>query len=141
MSEQSSVEGRCLCGAVTMTVAQVDNKLTACHCEMCRRWGGGPLLAVGCDGEVQIQGEEAVGVYDSSPWAERGFCKTCGTHLFYRIKQAQQYHLPLGLFGDAVSPTFIRQYFIDKKPGCYTFAEQTEDLTEAQVFELFAPKD
>lgn len=141
MSEQSSAEGRCLCGAVTMTVAQVGDELTACHCEMCRRWGGGPLLALSCGSDVQIEGADAVGVFDSSQWAERGFCTKCGTHLFYRLKQAQQYHVPLGLFGDAVEPTLSMQVFIDKKPGCYSFAEQTKVLTGAQLFEMFAPKD
>ena len=23
----------------------------------------------------------------SSAWAERGFCKNCGSHLFYRLKE------------------------------------------------------
>jgi hypothetical protein len=141
MSEQSGVEGRCLCGTVTMTVAKTGDELTACHCEMCRRWGGGPLLVMNCSSEVKIEGEEAVGVFDSSPWAERGFCAKCGTHLFYRLKELQQYHVPLGIFGDAVSPTFSMQLFIDKKPSCYSFAEQTQVMTEAQVYEMYAPKD
>jgi len=32
----------------------------------CRRWGGGPLLAVRCGSDVTIEGAGAVGVFDSS---------------------------------------------------------------------------
>ena len=52
-------------------------------------------------------------MFDSSPWAERGFCKTCGTHLFYLLKDAEGFQTPVGLFGDAVAPAFGLQVFID----------------------------
>lgn len=145
LSETSEVEmpakGTCLCGAVTITAAEAGDKLVACHCEMCTTWGGGPLLAVHCGKEVQIDGAESVGVFDSSAWAERGFCKTCGTHLFYRLKEQQSYNVPLGLFRGAVQPTFAMQFFVDRKSPCYSFADKTRMLTEAEVFEMFAPRD
>ena len=37
--------GRCLCGAVTFTCSDVD-EIDCCHCDMCRRWAGGPFFAV-----------------------------------------------------------------------------------------------
>jgi hypothetical protein len=139
MAELTNVKGSCLCGAVTLTAAEIAPHFAACHCGMCRKWGGGPYLAVSCTGELQIDGEENVGVFDSSAWAERGFCTRCGTHLYYRLKQGQRYGIPVGLLdGDLGELAFSRQYFIDKKPDCYSFSEQTETLTEAQVFELFA---
>jgi len=69
----------------------MDTGVGACYCGMCRRWGGGPLLAVDCGTSVRLTGEEHVGVFASSKWAERGFCKQCGSHLFYRLKQNGQY--------------------------------------------------
>ncbi len=140
MSEDSSARGACLCGAVTLVATQVTRELGACHCGMCRRWGGGPLLAVDCGRDVQIEGEDSVAVFDSSPWAERGFCRSCGTHLFYRLKGAQEYQIPVGLFGDSVSPVFELQVFIDRKPEYYAFANDTKEMSEAQVFEMYAPK-
>ena len=83
---------------------------------------------------------DRVAVFDSSQWAERGFCKRCGTHLFYRLKHNQEHNVPLGLFDDAASPAFYLQYFIDKKPAYYTFADKTEEMTEAQIFEKYAPR-
>ncbi|NIT13149.1 MAG: GFA family protein, partial [Candidatus Dadabacteria bacterium] len=52
---------------------------------MCRKWCGGPLMAVNCGTDVTFEGEDNITVYDSSSWAERGFCSGCGSHLFYRL--------------------------------------------------------
>lgn len=139
MSEPNPAQGRCLCGAVTLSVARPASSVGACHCSMCRKWGGGPLLAVECGTEVRIAGEENVSVFDSSPWAQRGFCKHCGTHLFYRLKEPQQYHLPVGLFDEAPEFSFDQQIFIDEKPAYYRFANDTKNMTGAEVFALYAP--
>ena len=32
--------GRCLCGAVTITVTAMQAEVDICHCAMCQRWGG-----------------------------------------------------------------------------------------------------
>ena len=36
-----AAEGRCLCGAVRVRVARLASTMSACHCDMCRRWSGG----------------------------------------------------------------------------------------------------
>lgn len=130
------LKGKCLCGAVTLR-ADVDEQLEACHCGTCRKWGGGPLLAVETMQEVAWGGEEHIGVYDSSDWAQRGFCKRCGTHLFYRLKDAPFHAFPAGLLEGTDGFTFTRQGFIDEKPGNYSFADDTQNLTGAEKFALF----
>jgi hypothetical protein len=104
---------------------------------MCRQWGGGPLLAVECGSDVTFDGEENIGVYQSSEWAERGFCKKCGSHLFYRLKQNQQYFIPVGIFKNSEGFVFDHQVFIDEKPEYYSFANETQNLTGEEVFALF----
>ena len=81
-----NVSGSCLCGAVRITVKNINNKVGACHCGMCRKWCGGPLMAVNCGADVIFDGKDNVSVFDSSAWAERGFCSACGSHLYYRLK-------------------------------------------------------
>jgi hypothetical protein len=106
---------------------------------MCRRWGGGPLMVVSCGTEVEFEGEENVTVYDSSDWAERGFCRRCGSHLFYRLKEINVHQMPAGLFDDQGSFNFDLQVFIDRKPSFYSFADKTKEMTEAEVIEKYAP--
>ena len=116
MSNVIERHGQCLCGAVRITAKNAQNDVGACHCEMCRRWSGGPLMAIDCGSDVSIEGAENVSVYDSSAWAERGFCSKCGSHLFYRIKENAQHIVPVGIFGADENFVFNSQVFIDEKP-------------------------
>ena len=135
MSDEAT--GRCLCGAVKLIAHNHAANVGACHCHMCRRWGGGPLIAIDCGTDVGIDGKENVRVFDSSAWAERGFCKDCGTHLFYRLKESGQYIVPAGLFDKDPCVTFDSQVFIDEKPDYYEFANKTRNLTGKEVFDLY----
>lgn len=130
------MKGSCLCGAVSIT-AETHTEINACHCGMCQRWGGGPLLSVHCGSDLQITGKESVGIFRSSDWAERGFCSKCGTHLYYRLVPADDYAVPVGLFQDGTAFSFDEQIFVDKKPPYYAFSNPTRMLTEAEVFAKF----
>lgn len=131
--------GSCLCGRVSFEADNASRHTGACHCGMCVNWGGGPLLAVDCGSAVRFGGEEHIRRYQSSDWAERGFCEHCGTHLFYYLKPAQQYIVPAGLLDDQSALHMSHQIFIDKKPAHYDFANETDNLTEAEVFAKYAP--
>ena len=137
MSDTINLTGKCLCGAVRLTANTVDTKATACHCGMCRKWGGGPFMATDCGTDLLFEGEENIAVFNSSKWADRGFCKQCGSHLFYRLKGNNQYFIPVGLLDDEEKFVFNSQVFIDKKPSYYSFANKTNDMTEAEIFEMF----
>ncbi len=126
--------GTCLCKAVSMSVENMEPKVGACHCNTCRKWCGGPNLAIDCGTEVVFEGEEFISVYASSEWAERGFCKQCGTHLFYRLKQNQKYIIEAGVFDHSEGFVFDHQIFVDQRPDYYAFSNQTHDLTGAEVF-------
>lgn len=128
--------GKCLCGAVSFTAAEVEHHHHACHCGMCRRWAGSPLLAASASG-VEIQGEEYITVYKSSEWAERGFCKTCGSNLFYRLSESGAYHMPVGIFDDQSAFVMKGEIFIDRKPPGYAFAGDHSRLTEEETMAMF----
>ncbi|WP_128003650.1 GFA family protein [Piscinibacter defluvii] len=131
------MKGQCLCGAVAVTSPKA-REIGACHCGFCRRWGGGPLLAVHCGPAVEFQGGEHVSVFASSQWAERAFCSKCGTHLYYKLLATGEYFVPAGVF-DSTDFELASQIYIDKKPSYYSFANQTPMLTEQQVIEQYAP--
>jgi hypothetical protein len=139
MSNVSVANGSCLCGAVSVSTTSMNNHVGACHCSMCRKWGGGPLLAIECGSDVSFSGEENIEFYQSSEWAERGFCKKCGSHLFYKLKQNNQYFMPVGLFDNGEGLILDHQFFIDEKPEYYCFANATKNLTGEEVFAQFAP--
>ncbi len=134
-----SVKGNCLCHSVEYSFQVQSKVFTACHCEMCRKWGGGPGLVVKVDSGLQMSGEENIGIYDSSSWAERGFCKNCGTHLFYRMKddKINFMNFQLGTLDNPDEFKFVTEIFIDKKPSCYSFSNATKKLTKKEVLDGF----
>ena len=133
--------GSCLCGAVLISLKTTNSHVGACHCSMCRKWGGGPALSLEEVGEVQIEGPENISVFSSSEWAERGFCKTCGTHIFYRLKEGGHYSIPTGLLDNDDDLVLDQQIFIDEKPSFYAFANKTKTMTGAEVYAMFAPPE
>jgi len=105
---------------------------------MCRKWGGGPLFAVECGTSVHFEGGEQISVYPSSTWAERGFCRRCGTHLFFRFIDGGGYAIPVGLFDNTDGWQLTGQVFIDQKPAFYSLAEKTKNLTKDEIFNWHA---
>ncbi|MBE9115956.1 GFA family protein [Lusitaniella coriacea LEGE 07157] len=138
MSELSVFKGRCLCGTVSLSTTHINHHIAACHCNMCRKWGGGALLGVECNEGVRFEGEENIGRYQSSEWAERGFCNKCGTHLFYKLKENNHYYIPAGIFDGDEGFIFDLQVFIEEKPEYYAFANRTKNMTGEELFALFA---
>ena len=94
------------------------------------------MLAVHCGPDVQFSGVESIAVYASSEWAERAFCKNCGTHLYYKLLASGEYFVPAGTF-ESEDFELVSQIYIDRKPNYYSFANRTPVLTEQQVIEQF----
>lgn len=134
MDSIAEQNGKCLCGSVRLIAKPKNGDIGVCHCDMCRKWGGGPFFAAACENHnMRFEGAEHIAVFSSSEWAERGFCQKCGTHLFYRLKQGEHYAIPVGLFDSSEEWQLDEQIFIDKKPPFYSFREKTRELTEAEV--------
>jgi hypothetical protein len=138
MASDSDRRGSCLCGAVRMTIKTTNKNVGACHCSMCRKWGGGPFLALECGSDVHLEGTDSISIFSSSDWAERGFCSKCGSHLFYRLKEQGHYAIPVGLLDEGEQWLFDQQIFIDEKPSFYAFANATKNLTGAEVFAQYS---
>jgi hypothetical protein len=132
MTQQRSIAS-CLCGAVKLETV-VGTSVGACHCDICRKWGGGAMLALNGGDSVRFEGGDNISVYPTTAWAERGFCAKCGTHLFIRVNQTGRYIIPAGLFDLDESLQFDHQIFIDKKPSYYRFGNVTREMTGAEVF-------
>lgn len=129
--------GHCLCGAVHITVANPGHELGACHCGMCRRWTGSALVTLTVPmADMSIEGADHVRTYVSSDWADRSFCGTCGSSLWYRLTAAgwpDDYYIAAGLLDDLSGMRLDHEVYIDCKPDAFAFAGPTHQLTEAQV--------
>lgn len=139
------MQGKCMCGAVTVTAAPVRQSLTACHCDMCRAWTSSALVVIECaPGDATAEGP--LKVLETSDWARRAICAECGSPIWYELTAgpyAGQRHVSAGLFPDAAGMALKLEVYIDKKPHGYAFenASQRRQMTEADVIAAFAPKD
>ncbi len=135
-----TLSGGCLCGAVRFAAVPEKLEMDVCHCGMCRKWSGGTFMAVPCTG-VTVDDDAALGVYPSSDWGERVFCRTCGSSLFWRLRGAEG-HVAVSMqsFDDLSPFAFTEEIFIDEKPALYAFAGERPRKTGAQVVAEFAAK-
>ncbi|HZA65843.1 MAG TPA: GFA family protein [Geminicoccaceae bacterium] len=79
------LEGGCLCGAVRYRISAEPRSADYCHCHMCRRAAGAPVVARLTVPDAAFAWTKAgPAVYRSSADAERLFCPACGTQLALR---------------------------------------------------------
>ena len=79
------IEGGCLCGAVRYRLASEPFDVGYCHCAMCRRATGAPVVAFGT---VPFEDFQVIGSprrRRSSDFGERWFCAECGTQLAMHV--------------------------------------------------------
>lgn len=77
--------GGCLCGAVRFTITGSLGPVIACHCSQCRRQTGLYLTSADVDkAALDIVGVDALAWYRASDKASRGFCRHCGSPLFWQ---------------------------------------------------------
>jgi hypothetical protein len=78
-------EGGCFCGAIRYRIAGEPVQVNHCHCRMCRRMAGAPVVTWAtfpADAVTFLKG--APKWFRSSEIAQRGFCGSCGTQLVWK---------------------------------------------------------
>jgi hypothetical protein len=104
----AGLAGGCQCGAVRYRLTADPTGNSICHCRMCQKASGGPLMAFGGVRMAEfIVTHGAISTFQSSDIAERGFCAQCGTPLTYRGLGADRISVTLGSLDDPneVEPT------------------------------------
>jgi hypothetical protein len=139
MAELGVRSGGCLCGAARFT-ARPKPEMGVCHCGQCRKWSGGVFMAVQVAG-LSVENPEALSYYVSSDYAERGFCRTCGTSLIWRLRDGSQDYVSLPALDDQTGVVFDEQIFIDEKPAIYDFANTTKTMTGAEFAVAFGREE
>ena len=135
------MKGKCICEEVTFDVELENHKISACHCSICRKQTSGIIMTMNIKpGTLKFIMSESLSIYKSSSWGERGFCKTCGTNLFWRTQDHSYCNInvfSLELEKIENNIEFTQELFIDKKPNFYSFCNETKKLTEAEIIELW----
>ncbi|WP_026942949.1 GFA family protein [Hellea balneolensis] len=133
----TKLNGKCLCGEVAFKVEEPAH-LDSCHCGQCRTWSGSVNMSLDFT-MVEFENRKGLKWYRSSEWAERGFCSTCGSSLFYRlVEDLSKMSVCVGAVqGISDDVKITKEFFIEEKPGFYNLEGEREKLTGAEVFALY----
>jgi hypothetical protein len=102
----AELTGRCNCGRVRFRARGPFRDAWGCHCKICRRQSSHFLAATQTDrAGVTIIGEDNLVWYAATDIAERGFCRTCGAHLFWKPAEPGRISILMGALDE---PTGIR---------------------------------
>jgi len=129
--------GQCLCGAINFTATDVPDGFSTCYCKACQRWTGGPFKGVAVKAEnLAITGRKNIGIFQSSDFAERSFCKKCGSAIWFRLtagKYAGNTSIALGLLDNTDGLTARKVYFEDYKNSADTEPQDCQKFTSVEV--------
>ena len=116
--------GGCLCGAVTFEIAGDLMPPVACHCTQCRKQSGHYWAAsdVARD-QITILGGDNLTWYAASAKARRGFCKICGSFLFWDPVDQPRIDIAMGAFETPHKMQLDRHIFVSDKGEYYEIAD------------------
>lgn len=110
--------GSCLCGAVSFEVDVALPGPDVCHCSQCRKFSGHCFASTDVPkSAVVVHGSENLSWYSGAK-ARRGFCKTCGSSLFWDPLHHDWIGLAMGAF-DTPTETVVRIHIHVASKGDY----------------------
>ncbi len=101
MTEIMTMTGGCQCGRVRYLARIAGDDAYLCHCRMCQRATGGVSIAFKNAKRAEVIWDREPDRYASSPIAQRGFCRECGTPLTFEYNEgSENIDLTIGSFDE-----------------------------------------
>lgn len=89
--------GACLCGVVSFRVDGPMREVVFCHCGQCRRQSGLYYASTNAaEADLTVEGAQDITWYRSSETARRGFCRHCGSALFWKYDGSDHISIQAG---------------------------------------------
>lgn len=117
-------KGSCLCGAVRFEVAGDLHPPDACHCTQCRKWSGHYWASTDiARADLTLHGDANVAWFRSSEKVRRGFCKLCGSVLFWDRVFGGRIGVAMGAFDQPTRTRLAVHIFVADKGDYYDIAD------------------
>lgn len=121
--------GSCLCGAVRYRLRGLLRPVVDCHCSMCLKWHGHVgAYSDADDSDLAVEGDDALAWYRSSDFATRGFCRRCGSSLFWKRDGAARTSIAAGTLDQPTGLETVRHIFTEHLADYYAIADGLEQL-------------
>ena len=114
------LQGSCLCGGIAYRAEGPVNGASHCYCAMCQKQHGaaaGSYANVPTAGFVIERGADLLTEYASSDHGRRGFCRVCGSTLFWRSTETpDRIAVTLGTLEPEYGGPVDDELFAENKP-------------------------
>lgn len=119
--------GGCVCGAVRYRVTGPLADVIACHCRECRRMSGHYYAATAAAQEA-FEVTEASGLawFGSSESSRRGFCRVCGSSLFFDHGPNEPIGIAAGSLDGQPDLKLAAHIYVDEAGGYYHIDDSLE---------------
>ena len=113
--------GHCLCGAVRFRVREGPlSDVALCHCGMCRRWHGHIGAYTDVDRAALVfDAQDELAWFQSSSFARRGFCRRCGSSLFWDAPERSTISVAAGTLEAPTRLSTCLQIFTEDRGDYY----------------------
>ena len=122
MNDSSSIRatGGCLCGAVRYQIQGPLRSVMNCHCSQCRRTSGHFVAATAAQrDDFSLTTATGLSWYQSSATAQRGFCKICGSSLFWQGLDKPYIAIMAGTLDQPTHLETVAHIFVDDAGDYY----------------------
>ena len=121
--------GGCLCGGVRYRVTGPLRPVVYCHCGQCRRTSGHFVAATAVAKDaLEIVADESLEWFASSEFASRGFCRRCGSSLFWVSEARDHVSVMAGTLDESGELKAAEHIWVGDKAGYYVL---TDDLPKS----------
>jgi hypothetical protein len=119
-SSDQAYQGGCHCGSVRYEIKGALDNPVMCHCELCRKLHGHvPSYARFDRSDLNLVRDEGLRWYRLSDKTDRGFCKLCGTGIFWRPVRSEGMALMPGTLDQTHDLKTVAQIFCADKGDYY----------------------
>ena len=119
--------GSCQCGKITFELWDFNPEYSVCHCTECRKWTGSFYACIAAKaGHYKISGAEHITWYIKAQKSEQGFCKHCGSAIFWRENaDAANLDFAIGMLNNLDQLCPKRHIFCQSKANFYNIPEDS----------------
>jgi len=123
--------GSCLCGGVKYQINGPMRPIVACHCSQCRKTSGNYVAATRvAKVDLVFDSMSTLKWYKSSDVAERGFCGTCGSNLFWKRQVGENTSIMAGTIDPPTGLHIAQHIFVGDKSDFYDLFDDVEKLDQ-----------
>lgn len=116
--------GGCLCGAVRYVARGPLREVIYCHCSQCRRQTGLYFAATAvAKADFTLQSADSLRWFSASDYAQRGFCGTCGSVLFWQAHSAPHIAILAGSLDDPSGLRAASHICTENRPAFYALCD------------------